>query len=214
MSRCTPWRINMEPESDLFLFNWVILRFQPFIFRGVSLTSKKMGENFQLFSPPCYVFCTVSLSLNFSGSNFRRRRRLAMGTPNFCRNGNGSKNSQTNMQTLGAKTRGFMWNKWFCSSFPNLNVIVAALCMCHVLSRYLAILHVSFPSGCIFTRSISHLGTGQLFGCVIVGFDFLSQWCPIYFLFALHKDASHLGFSWYKQLISDECSHIFSWYKQ
>ena len=179
---------------------------QPWMSRCISY--QENGKNFQRFRRPVSFVRLVNLIRDSTFQGPTRRQLARHGNPNLL---NGNPNSLKHAE-FGSKKLGEMWNKWFCSSFPN--VIVAALCMCHVLSRYLAILCVSFPSGCIFTRSISHLGTGQLFGCVIVGFDFLSQWCPIYFLFALHKDASHLGFSWYKQLIRDECSHICSWYKQ
>eukprot|EP00434_Breviolum_minutum_P042695 symbB.v1.2.038019.t1/scaffold5782.1/size23658/1 len=100
--------------------------------------------------------------------------------------------------TLQAYTFDSMWSRpggeitWALQAFavqsPRLLIPAAISALFFEVAFPFAV--TSYTAGLFFTFMGLSFHTGIYF---LQGFDFLSQWCPIYFLFALHKDASIQG---------------------
>lgn len=97
--------------------------------------------------------------------------------------------------TLQAYTFDSMWSRpggevtWALQAFavqsPRLLIPAAISALFFEVAFPFAV--TSYGAGLFFTFMGLSFHTGIYF---LQGFDFLSQWCPVYFLFALHKDAS------------------------
>ncbi|CAK8991896.1 Uncharacterized protein SCF082_LOCUS2856, partial [Durusdinium trenchii] len=97
--------------------------------------------------------------------------------------------------TLQAYTFDSMWSRpggeitWALQAFavrsPRLLIPAAVGALFFEVAFPFAL--TSYSAGLFFTALGLSFHTGIYF---LQGFDFLSQWCPVYFLFALHKDAS------------------------
>ncbi|CAK8991920.1 unnamed protein product [Durusdinium trenchii] len=103
--------------------------------------------------------------------------------------------------TLQAYTFDSMWSRpggeitWALQAFavrsPRLLIPAAVGALFFEVAFPFAL--TSYSAGLFFTALGLSFHTGIYF---LQGFDFLSQWCPVYFLFALHKDASCLALNY------------------